>query len=389
MNINNWLVLTHHPLDKLLDKTNQAFWVCSHDLSEIFYTNSTYEKIFGRQVNDLDEDAINFLETVYTGKERVNTSFQISFLKRILPEDKPRVFAAIEKDSTQIDIEYRILHPNGSIRWMHTRTYPLKDSLENSLRVLGITEDITFRKLAEEETLIALQRASELNDAKLNFINNISHEIRTPLTVIQSSIDLLLHYKHQFSEEKSQRHFHKIETAVKRITQIIQDIVLLSEAEANVLQFQPCSINISKLCSDITSMVVSTTGTQRNIELSISENVINQSFAIDPKLLTYIITNLLDNALKYSNQNSHVKFVVNYIYNQIIFSIQDEGIGISNEDLPYIFDSFYRSNQINNISGIGLGLTIVKRCVDLHKGEINVNSTFGNGTTITVKFPLD
>jgi signal transduction histidine kinase len=90
---------------------------------------------------------------------------------------------------------------------------------------------------------------------------------------------------------------------------------------------------------------------------------------------------LLDNALKYSNQDSKVEFFVDSSPNQVTFSIKDEGIGISNEDLAYIFDSFYRSNNIGNISGTGLGLAIVKQCVDLHEGEITVNSAVGNGTT--------
>lgn len=362
------LVQSSEQYRQLAENIGHVSWLITPDASQVLYISPNYEQVWGKSCALLYENPLAFIES-------------------ILPEDQPRVFAAVEKDSTQMDVEYRIVRPNGTISWIHARTYPIKDSSGSTFRVVGIAEDITLRKQAEEEILIALQRTRELSDAKSNFIANTSHEIRTPLATIQSSIDMLQHYQDQLTEDKKQKHFQKIEAAVKRITQIVQDILLLSEAEANALQFQPCSTDISKLCSDTIAMVISSTGTQRNVELSKSENAINSAPVIDPKLVTYIITNLLDNALKYSNQDSKVEFFVDYTHNQVIFSIKDEGIGISNEDLPYIFDSFYRANNIGNISGTGLGLAIVKQCVDLHKGEIIVNSVVGNGTTFTVILP--
>ncbi|BDA73272.1 hypothetical protein CAL7716_074380 [Calothrix sp. PCC 7716] len=363
------LVQSSEQYRQLAENIGHVSWLITPDASQVLYISPNYEQVWGKSCASLYENSLSFIES-------------------ILPEDKPKVFAAVEKDSTQMNVEYRIVRPNGTVRWIHARTYPIQDSSGNTFRVVGIAEDITLRKQAEEETLIALQRARELSDAKSNFIANTSHEIRTPLATIQSSIDMLQHYKDQLAEDKKEKHFQKIEAAVRRITQIVQDILLLSEAEANALQFQPCSTDIAKLCSDAIAMVVSFTDTQRNVELFISENAVNQAPVIDPKLVTYIITNLLDNALKYSNEDSKVKFSVDFTQNQLTFVVKDKGIGINNEDLPYIFDSFYRANNIGNIGGTGLGLAIVKQCVDLHKGEITVNSDIANGTTFTVTLPL-
>ncbi|NEN93947.1 MAG: ATP-binding protein, partial [Okeania sp. SIO3H1] len=110
---------------------------------------------------------------------------------------------------------------------------------------------------------------------------------------------------------------------------------------------------------------------------------------IDEKLLRHILSNLLCNAVKYSPQGSHIFLKLSYLNNYAIFQIQDEGMGIPAAEQKYLFDSFYRAQNAINISGTGLGLTIVKNFVDLHRGQIFVESEVGVGTTFTVILPLN
>jgi signal transduction histidine kinase len=235
-----------------------------------------------------------------------------------------------------------------------------------------------IQQLAEQEVCKALQRERELSEAKSNFIATTSHEIRTPLATIQSSLDLLQYYSDKLVEEKKQSHFRKIEGAIQRIKQIVQDSLLLSETEAGTLQFQPKMVDVVKLCQETIELIID----KKRIEFTTAGDII--PVQLDPKLVSYILNNLLQNALKYSSSNTTVKFNLNFTSEAVIFIIQDQGIGIPEDNLSKIFDSFYRADNVGTTPGTGLGLAIVKQCVELHQGEITINSVINQGTTFSV-----
>lgn len=110
--------------------------------------------------------------------------------------------------------------------------------------------------------------------------------------------------------------------------------------------------------------------------------------SMDKKLLGQILSNLLSNAIKYSPNNNLIQFTLQLEAEQAIFEIQDRGIGIPPDDLPHIFESFHRATNVGHIQGTGLGLAVVKRCVDTYKGEITVTSQEALGTTFTVRLPV-
>lgn len=344
-----------------------VFWVCELDISKFHYISPGYEKIWGRPCADI-------------------YSYPLSFLESIHPDDLKRVIAAaIGENACNMDEEYRIIRPDGTMRWVRDRTFPIYDEQGKLFRMAGVAKDITSRKLAEEESLKTIQRERELSEAKSNFIATTSHEIRTPLATIQSSCDMLHYYTQQLSEEKKEKHFHKIETAIKRITDIVQDVLLLSEAEANALQFQPSLVDVVKLCQNIVTNITDKNENKNRIKLSV--NSVNIQAYLDSKLVTHVSNNLLENALKYSPLDSKVIFHIDSTERGIIFNIKDKGIGIPSEELPYIFDSFRRAKNVATISGTGLGLSIVKQCIEIHQGEILVDSILGEGTTVRVMFP--
>jgi PAS domain S-box-containing protein len=347
------------------DNTDIVFWVCEPDASKFYYVSPGYEKIWGKSCADIYENPRSFLESVH-------------------PDDFERVVAAATgENACNMDEDYRIICANGQVRWVNDRTFPVYDEQGNLYRMAGIAEDITHRKLAEEQVLKTLQRERELSDAKSNFIATTSHEIRTPLSTIQFSLDLLHHYSDRLSEEKKEGHFQKIEVAVQRIQQIVQDTLLLSEGEAGTLQFEPKLVDIVQLCKGTIE------GITDNNRIQFTTNRDTSQCSIDSKLIGYIINNLLENALKYSPQNTTVKFDLNCTESTVIFSIQDQGIGIPKENLPHIFDSFYRANNVDMSSGTGLGLAIVKQCVDLHQGEIEVVSNVNEGARFTITLPFE
>ncbi|MGD1874085.1 MAG: PAS domain-containing protein [Mastigocoleus sp.] len=362
------LVESEQKFQQFANNAEIVFWICEPDVSKFHYISPGYEKIWGRECTQIYENSRSFLESVH-------------------PEDLQRVMeAAVGEKACFMDEQYRIIRPDNTIRWVRDRTYPIYDQEGKIYRMAGIAEDITQIKLAEVETLKALQREQELSDAKSDFIATTSHEIRTPLSVIQSSIDILKHCKKTLTEEKEDKHFQKIESAIGKITSIIQDTLLIAENEASSLQFQPIAVNLAELSQEIIASFYDDTGDSVQIEFKVLGNA-SPVAMLDPKLINHILNNLIENAIKYSSPQSKVQVELEFLSDQIVLHIQDRGIGIPTEDIPDIFNSFYRGSNVDNYSGTGLGLAIVQRCVKSHDGEITVSSVLGEGTRFDIVFP--
>ena len=259
------------------------------------------------------------------------------------------------------------------------------------------------RQLAEAEVFKALQRERELSEAKSRFIAMTSHDIRTPLTTIQSSVDLLKRYPEQLSSSRRQEHLDRISRAVEQMTQMMQDVLLLSEAEAGKLQFMQNPVDLVQLCRSLVAELLISNSKQHKITFTYTgdctaalsglvskegESEALIQYYLDEKLVRYILMNLLSNALKYSPPGSTISFDLTCHSESVVFRIQDQGTGIPSEDIPRLFESFYRASNAGAVQGTGLGLAIAKQCVDLHSGEITVDSVVGEGTTFTVTLPL-
>ena len=260
--------------------------------------------------------------------------------------------------------------------------------------VMAIVRDITERKQAEAELRKTLEKEKELNELKSRFVSMTSHEFRTPLTTILSSSELLQYYHDQWSEEKKLVYFDRIQSSVQHMTQLLEDVLLIGKVEAGKLGFNPAKINLIQFCRTLVDDVQ--LGNGNSHQIIFNETKLNDSIKcnfleayMDEKLLKHIFSNLLSNAINYSPKNSTINFELTCQDGNAIFKIKDQGIGIPPEDQVHLFESFYRANNVGNISGNGLGLAIVKSSVDLHSGNITVDSEVGVGTTFTVTIPLN
>jgi len=327
-------------------------------------------------------------------------------IEMIHPDDRAVFEQAVScalTSGTSYEIVFRIKRPSGQIRHIETRGEAIFNSALTVIQLFGTVVDITERKLAEEETLKALQRERELSEAKSHFIAMTSHDLRTPLTTIQSSVDLLKHRSEKLSSQRQQIHLDRISSSVEQMTGMVQDVLVLSEAEAGKLQLNPTPVDLVQLCQSLVTELLVADKKQHKItfthqgdcstaltgtaSLDDSEEVSIQ-YPLDEKLVRYILTNLLSNALKYSPQESIVQLDMACNSESVVFHIQDQGIGIPPEDMPRLFESFYRAKNVGVTQGTGLGLAIVKQCIDLHSGQVNVDSVVGEGTTFSVTLPL-
>lgn len=257
-------------------------------------------------------------------------------------------------------------------------------SAENE--VVAIIRDITQRKLQEEETLKALERERELNELKTRFISMASHEFRTPLTTILSSAQLLEQYSQKWDDTKKRSHLQRIQITVRHMTDLLNDVLLINKAEMGKLEFNPTLLDIEDFCNEIIEDLHLTTDTHTII---FCNKISLKKIFSDQKLLRHTLINLLSNAIKYSPQKDKVYFTLFIEQNNIIFQIVDEGIGIPDADKTQIFTSFSRASNVGTIAGTGLGMSIVKKSVDLHGGTIEIESNIGIGTQVRVKIPLD
>ncbi|MBD1924254.1 CHASE3 domain-containing protein [Microcoleus sp. FACHB-831] len=282
------------------------------------------------------------------------------------------------------------------------REIPIDDSVAPIRSKNGVLQgavlifrDISKRKLAEAEMYKTLEKEKELNELKSRFVSMASHEFRTPLSTILFSAGLLEDYGHKLAEDKKITHLHRIQAGVQRMTELLDDVLLIGKAEAKKLEFKPALLDLENFCRELVEEIVLGVGIQHKVNFVVRNSLNSSSTGsytnahMDEKLLRHILNNLLSNAIKYSPEGSTVDFEINCEDEQAIFYIKDAGIGIPPEDLKRLYESFHRAKNVGTIRGTGLGLAIVKRSVDLHGGQIDVKSEVGVGTTFTVRLPLN
>ncbi|NJL39757.1 MAG: sensor histidine kinase [Leptolyngbyaceae cyanobacterium SM1_4_3] len=177
-----------------------------------------------------------------------------------------------------------------------------------------------------------------------------------------------------------------MKAAIQYTTRLFEGVLILDEVESDRLAVQPSSIDLEQFCQNSISEVQATSETPHTIHFVYEGE---QRYAdFDRNLLQQIFGNLLSNAMNYSPTSSNIYVRLMHEGGQIIFQVQDEGAGISTEDQAHLFEPFYRVRKDGNVAGVGLGLAIAKRIVDLHGGTINLQSEIGVGTTVTVTLPL-
>ncbi|HWN96363.1 MAG TPA: ATP-binding protein [Methylomirabilota bacterium] len=252
--------------------------------------------------------------------------------------------------------------------------------------IQAVIHDITERKNAEAELLKALAREKELGQLKTNFVSMVSHEFRTPLGIIMSSAEILQDYLLELEPAERERHLQSIHKNTRRMAELMEEVLLLGRFDAGRMNFEPVPIDLRAVCERIAFEVGLATGHSCPIQLQLKTDA--HSARADERLLRHILTNLLTNAVKYSEPGTPVEFIVEREGQHIVCAVRDRGIGIPEADHQWLFHAFHRGRNVGSRPGTGLGLVIVKRCAELHGGNISLQSQPGEGTTATVTLPM-
>lgn len=240
--------------------------------------------------------------------------------------------------------------------------------------------DLSTHKQAEDDIKRALATEIELNKLKSGFVTLASHEFRTPLTTILSSAFLLENYSFGEHHAKVTKHLHKIKTAVGSLTAILDDFLSVTKIEAGQVEARYQPINIEKCLEDICRNLQPLAKPGQTIYYTHTGDT---DVSTDPALLRNIINNLVTNSIKYSPENSPIH-VFSLVNSSVHLAVQDEGIGIPEEDQKYLFDRFYRASNAGNVQGTGLGLHIMKRYVEMLHGSVTLESEPGKGTLVQI-----
>lgn len=260
--------------------------------------------------------------------------------------------------------------------------------------VLGALVLLRQRRLTHEfvdATELAARRAQELaaerevSELKSRFVTTVSHEFRTPLGITMSAVELLRHYEDRLPADEKKQLFDDIHSATRNMASLMEQVLVLGRVDAGKLAYKPAPLDMEQLARKLTDESLSATNRKCTIEWT-AENDLSGACA-DEGLLRHIFINLLSNGVKYSPDGSVVHFSARREGPMAVFTVKDSGIGIPEADLPKLFEAFHRGSNVGDIPGTGLGLVIIKRCAELHRGSIQVKSKPGEGTTFTIRVP--
>jgi len=294
------------------------------------------------------------------------------------------IIDAIENDKSYVNRQITI-NLEGAERHilLSCEQLPLPDDIWS----VFITLDVTDRINAERKMEAALAKQQDLNKLRTQFISMVSHEFRTPLTTIMLAADMLGKYYDKIHPEERQKQIERIKETIQKMTNLMENLLVIGRMDSGNFQFNPRECNLEQLCLNLIKNAEFNSGFSHRINFNLNGNCKN--VILDDQLISLVINNLLSNAIKYSPNSKVIDFTVNCNDQMIELIVTDYGIGIPEEEQHLLTQSFYRASNVGQISGYGLGMSIVSRAVEAHCGQIEVRSKPGSGSTFIVKLPQD
>lgn len=319
--------------------------------AEVLFVNPVVEQVFG--INQAASQGKNILGVIRNYEvERI--------LKRALKTEKT------------ITEEVRLIYPELKVFRFHAT--PLQGHGQQSGGVVILLSDITERK--------------KLEDMRTEFVANVSHELRTPLTSIRGFLETLLNGT--IEDTVTTRHFLEIMSKeTERLTRLIDDLLNLSKIEERRVVHRWQQIQLTDTINRVVTMFRSQAG-DKNLDVITDIPPKLPFIQGDPDMLAQVLINLVDNAIKYTPAGGQIIIRARVAEENVKVEVEDTGIGIPPENLPRIFERFYRVDKARSreLGGIGVGLAIVKHVIRAHGGKVGVESTAGKGSTFTFTLPV-
>lgn len=365
---------------QVADHVDQVIWLTSPDLRRRYYTNPAYEKVWKRSLESAYEDP--------TSQHRA-----------IHPDDYEKAMESMHAISAgqAHDTRYRVIQPDGTIRWVRSRGYPVRNVRGEVYRIAGITEDITDTIRAEEEREELLRRErdaraeadkrrielEQLTKSRERLIRGLGHDLKNPISAADGYLQLLEHQAKAHLPPKRQLHIERARRALHRALDLLENLLDFARAEAGNLEIKFEEVHIGTIAEQVAEEYRAQ-AEANGLELGVHMPEEIPTIASDGRRIAQILGNLLSNAMKYTDEGS-VTVEVKVEEERVGVLVRDTGRGISPEDQARIFQEYFRASKEEEGAGIGLAISrLLARILD---GDLTVESTPGEGSTFTLWLP--
>jgi PAS domain S-box-containing protein len=352
-------------LNSILNSMQDAVWSVQAQSCELLYCNPALQQLTGYSAAEFRENH-NLLTDVVHPDDR--DYFVRSRLRA--------------QEEQSIDLEYRIVQRDGTVRWVHNRFWIVGSGADR--RVDGIMTDITDRRQASEQTMqlaIERERVSILS----SFVRDASHEFRTPRSVINTRLYLM----EKISDPQRQiEYIDGIKEQADRILKLVESLITMSRLDSiSRILLERLDLNRVLVLMNVSAQAsASRAGLTFVLDLSPEALIILG----DINELMTALSAIFDNAFSYTPRGGQIEVRSSRLNHQeVVVEVRDNGVGISDEELPHIFERFYRVDRARSLHGFGLGLPIARKILDMHHGRIDVESTPDEGSVFRLVFPTD
>lgn len=278
----------------------------------------------------------------------------------------------------------------GNPIWFYIDVAPVHNDKGELVKFIAVESDITLKKEAEANILLAYNKERELSELKTKFIHMASHEFRTPMASIQTSMDVLKHYVSNDKIQRNElikvfsRHHGRIAQEIDRMAEIMNNVLLMGRLDAGKMVFNPVMTDLPDFFKSlIDEEILAREGS--TIHYVVSGDPL--PVLIDRSFMTHILKNLLSNAFKYGAVNERPLVQLDFFDGHFRLSVSDKGIGIPETELNSLFQSFYRASNAEDVQGTGLGLVIIKQLTEMHNGTVSAESTLNQGSKFSILIP--
>ncbi len=396
----------HHVLSTFIDITEKLKSQKIVADSEVWFrsiADNSPVMIWGSNNNQLC-NYVNSTWVDFTGCS-IQTMENSDWVNVIHPDDIDnfnKIYNSAFELKKSFNREYRLKRLDGKYRWIFEFAKPIIMPDGSFKGYIGSCADVHSRRtlysklerLVKERTLelmSSLEKEKSLNEAKSRFVSMASHEFRTPLSSILSSLFLIEKYSDLIENNNEieyfdhrKKHISRIKKSINHLTEILNDFLSLDKLDQGKISAKNEEFDLNIFSKEIVEEAKNILKKGQSIEyLYTGEFIIFQ----DKNILKNIFLNLLSNAIKYSSEGNNILLKINVTNKKAIIKVEDNGIGIPEEDQKNLFTKFFRAGNALNIEGTGLGLNIVKRYVELIDGSISFTSKVEVGTLFTVQFP--
>ena len=366
-------------LAQYAEKSNDVYWLSSPDFQRIVYISPAYEKIWGRKAAELYANPKNWSGALVNTPPDYNPIATMA--ERI----------ANEGSTARYDELYQIKRPDGEIRWILDRGFPIYDQQGNCCGVTGVATDITESKQAEEALKLAKEQAEAISRAKTEFLAQVSHELRTPLNGILGNLAIL---KNHHSDTENQESIHNIELSSKHLLSLIKDLLDSTALAAGNINIESEPFDLATTLTDVHHELLALAKAKSlNFTTTIDQNI-PPTLLGDARRIRQILINIIGNAIKFTH-SGEIKLKAKLIAVkdsscEIKICISDTGIGIPSNKFDVIFEKFKQidSSYSRQNEGFGLGLTICREIIEKMHGTIQVTSQLNQGSQFNINLPL-